>query len=393
MRDKNIAWSFLEEITVLDCSVFLPGPYCTMMLAELGANVIKVERVSSGDPVRAGTPAFFRYLNGNKKLVTLDLKKKRGVEIFLELAKRSDVVVEGFRPGVVKRLGIDFETVKEVNPSIIYCSISGYGQTGPYAHIPGHDINYLGPAGILGISGDPESGPDFSHGFQVADISGAMFALSSILAALLRSIESSPAVYLDVSMTESAAMWALPRFLEYMDRGKPSKAELMARGSYGVFETRDGQYLTLGVIEENFWASLCNILGFDDLARDTSLKGWIPRNLQRERIVPRLKKAIKEKDLDYWLEKFLEADIPASPVKDFNNWMHDPQLKYRRFLTVDDHGEVDLNRMKRFPVNSLTRPDCTTEEEPSLGKDTSTVLQGIGLSQEDVHLLKEDKII
>ena len=383
----------LKNITVLDCTTLLPGPYCTMMLAELGATVVKVERVPSGDPMRELMPGCYKYLNGNKKLIGLDLKKSKGHEVFLEFARRADVVVEGFRPGVAKRLGIDFDAVKEVNSSIIYCSISGYGQTGPYARLPGHDINYQGLTGLLSISGDPESGPEFPYGFQVADFSGAMFALISILAALLRPGDSASAIYLDISLTESLAMWMIPRFLEFLDQNCPSKAMFMGRGPYGIFQTRDGQYITLGIVEDHFWENLCKALGLEDLAADESLRGWVSRNHQRDKIVPRLKVAIKENDLDFWLKKLSKADVPVAPVKDFYNWLDDPQLKQRNFIPTNNDGTVDQNDLTRYPISSLVRERNKATEEALLGRDTSSFLQELGLTGEDIRLLREEKVI
>lgn len=384
----------LENITVLDCSVLLPGPYCTMMLAELGADVIKIERPGSGDSLRIVNPGSFQYLNGNKKLITMDLKSEKGRDLFLKLAADAQVVIEGFRPGVVKRLGIDFDAVKKVNPSVIYCSISGYGQTGPYANLPGHDINYMGLTGLLSICGDPESGrPEYPGGFQVADLSGAMFALTSILAALLRPKDSATALLLDVSMTESLSMLMMPRFLEYLGQGKPSKEVFMGRGPYGVFETRDGKYLTLGVVEDHFWLNLCKTLKLDDLASDTTLRGWVARNRNRHKILPRLKAAFMERDFDSLMENLSKADVPVSPVHSLDGWTDDPQFRYRGFYPDAVDGGVEHEGLTRFPVKGLSRARGGEGEDPILGKDTDAVLSKIGLGRDDIRILREEKVL
>ena len=384
----------LEKITVLDCSVLLPGPYCTMMLAELGANVVKIERPGSGDNLRAINPGSFKYLNGNKKLVTLDLKNEKGRDLFLKLAADAQVVIEGFRPGVVKRLGIDFDAVKKVNPSVIYCSISGYGQTGPYADLPGHDINYMGLTGLLSICGDPESErPEYPGGFQIADLSGSMFALTSILAALLRPKDSASALFLDVAMTESLSMWMMPRFLEYLGQGKPSKEIFMGRGPYGVFETRDGKYLTLGVVEDHFWENLCKALDLDDLASDKSLKGWVARNRNRDKILPRLEGAFKERDFDFLMEKLTKADVPVSPANSLDGWTDDPQFRYRGFAPDIAENKVDSDGLMRFPVGGLSRGGDRGSEDPVLGKDTDAILSEIGLGRDDIRIFREEGVI
>ena len=384
----------LKKTFVLDCSTLLPGPYCTMMLAELGANVVKIERPDGGDLMRKIFPGCYSYLNGNKKSVTLNFKKSKGRELFLKLATKAHVVVEGFRPGVTAGLGIDFDSVKKANPSIIYCSISGYGESGPYATIPGHDINYQGLTGLFSISGSPKSRPEFPYGFQVADIAGSMFALVSILAALQTPIEErSSAIHLDVSLTESLAMWMMPRFLEYVSMGKPSKEGFMGRGPYGIFETRDGQYLTLGIVEDHFWINLCNALGFYDLASDENLNSWSLRNMNRDKIVPRLKSVIKEKDLDHWIETLSKANIPVAPVMNFDNWMDNPQFRKRSFLPITEQGHVDMDNLRRFPVQTLARRQKDSPKELKLGRDTVIILKKIGVESDVITKLKSEGVI
>lgn len=379
----------LKDVYVLDCSTLLPGPYCTMMLAEMGAKVVKVERAGTGDTMREVIPGCFDYLNGNKKFVTLNLKNKDGLDLFLKMAKKADVIVEGFRPGIAKRLGIDFDSVKKVNPSIIYCAISGHGQTGPYSLAPGHDINYQGMSGLLGLSGDPDKGPGFPDGFQVADLSGSMFALVSILGALNGRNNSSDPVYLDISISESLAMWMMPRYFEYLGLNRPPKSVFMGRGPYGVFETKDNRYITIGVVEDHFWVNLCKVLGFDDLASDPSLKGWHTRNHERNKIVPRIKAAIKEKDADYWIKTMTDADVPAAPVCDFENWMDNSQFEDRGFFP----GETDNKKFRRFPVNDLIDQTIGEREQSVPGMDNIETIKELGLSENEIIQLKNDGAI
>ena len=381
----------LKDINILDCSIFLPGPYCTMMLAEMGASVVKVERAGTGEPMRTTIPGCFDYLNGNKKFVTLNLKHQKGKELFLKMAQKADVIVEGFRPGTAKRLGIDFDTVKKINPSIIYCSISGHGQNGPYAKIPGHDINYQGLSGLLGISGNPDSGTEFPDGFQAADLSGSMFALVSILAAL-NNKDKSP-VFLDIAISESLAMWMMPRYFEYLGEGKPSKSKFMGRGPYGIFEAKDGKYITIGVVENHFWDNLCKIMKFDDLASDPALGSWHARNHERAKIVPRLKVAIKEKDSEEWIRIFTEADIPVAPVCDFENWQDNPQFKYNNFIPTTADGSIDQNIFRRFPLADLDAIKSDKPEDTSVGKDNVEVMTDLGMSGKDVEKLKDEGVI
>ncbi|MCD6185987.1 MAG: CoA transferase [Deltaproteobacteria bacterium] len=384
----------LKNIRVLDCSTLIPGPYCTMMMAEMGAEVIKVERAVTGDGMRVAIPGCFDYLNGNKSFVTLNLKDKKGLSLFMKIAEQVDVIVEGFRPGIAKRLGIDFDSVKKINPSIIYCAISGYGQSGPYTNMPSHDINFQGLAGLLSISGNPDAEPEFPDGFQVADLSASMFALASILAALNGKAsrietETPDPVYLDISISETMAMLMMPRYFEYTSRNNPPKSNFMGRGPYGVFETQDKKYITIGVVENNFWLNLCNVLGFDDLTSDKSLNTWLSRNQAREKIVPRLKEAIKKQDSEYWLKVFTEADVPVAPINDFENWMDNPQFKYRKFFP----GTADKKTFRRFPVDNLIFDDTNESVKAELGKDNIKILSKLGLSKEEIDILKKEKTI
>jgi crotonobetainyl-CoA:carnitine CoA-transferase CaiB-like acyl-CoA transferase len=363
-----------------------------MILAELGATVVKIENVELGDPMRKVLPSCFDYLNSNKRLMTLDLKQKKGHDLVLKLATNADVIVEGFRPGVAKKLGINFDTVKKFSKSVVYCSLSGYGQEGPYADVPGHDINYQGLTGLLSISGNPESGPEFPDAFQVADISGSMFAVISILSALMKPQALRAPTYLDVSLTDSLAMWLMPRFMEYVGRGNPSKSEFMGRSAYGVFQTRDGKYLTLGVVEGHFWKRLCDTLGLEDLAAEPTLMDWTARNLQRERILPRLKKAMKENDLDYWLARFREENIPVASVENFDSLMDHPHFRFKRFV-LDERFESKSTRFKRYPVDSLVKKQKRRHENAMLGKDTDSILSELGISSQKRRELRQEKVI
>ncbi|MBU2645315.1 CoA transferase [bacterium] len=340
----------LQNIRILDLTGLLPGPLCTMMLAEMGAEVIKVERPETGDLIRHMSPLLYAYLNGKKQVVQADLKSENGIRYIKETVRNSAVFVEGFRPGVVKKLGIDFDNLVLENPSLIYCSISGYGQTGPNAGVPGHDINYQSITGLFSICGDPDGGPEFPSGIQTADIAGSMYALTSILAALHQP-KNAPARFLDISIANAMSMWMMPRYLEYLTRNKPPKAELMGRGAYGTFLTRDGRYLCLGVVEHHFWINLCKKLKLDDLLQDESLVGWTAINARRQEIMPRLQQLFLKQDLDYWLRELKDADVPVSAVRDIGDWTHDPQFKHNNFIPHHKDGTIDQSAFRRFPVD------------------------------------------
>lgn len=247
----------LTGVRVLDLSIWRPGPYCTQLLADLGADVLKVEP-PGGDPMRSFVE-LFATINANKRSIVLDLKDDADRERALELAAEADVVVEGFRPGVVARLGVGYEQVKERNPSIVYCSISGYGQNEPLATMPGHDLNYQAYAGMLLLRGDePEECT-----LPVADLAGGTFGAFGVLAALMARERTGEGDYIDVSMTDVLATWTGPiESNTIADAGEVSSG----LAGYGQFRTADGGWITLGIIaEDHFWRHLCDVLGFDDL--------------------------------------------------------------------------------------------------------------------------------
>ncbi|BEQ14763.1 CaiB/BaiF CoA transferase family protein [Desulfoferula mesophila] len=345
----------LSDIKILDLSALLPGPYCTMLLAAMGAQVLKVENPRGGDLMRRMSPGSFEYLNCQKELISLDLKSSRGRDLFLSLASECQVLVEGFRPGVADRLGVDFDSVAAAVPGIIYCSISGYGQDGPYKDLPGHDLNYMGLTGVLSISGDPNSGrPEFPSGPQYSDLAGSLFAVNAILAALIGQGKSREARWLDVSIAEATGMLIMPRYLEYLERGKPSKEAFMARGPYGVFQTLDGKYLTLGIVEDHFWVNFCRAAGLEELAVDPELQGWQARNRHAARVKPILERVFQTRSREDWLKTLIAADVPVAPLHDLDQWAQDPQLLARGFFGPGQEEKLFAS-LPHFPVPAMEK--------------------------------------
>ena len=271
----------LEGIKILDLSTMLPGPFCSMILADFGAEVIKVEAVKGGDLFRGGVPkigdtggAFFQ-VNRNKKSITLNLKSEEGKEIFYKLAKDADVVLEQYRPGVVKKLGVDYETIKAINPKIVYCSLSGYGQTGPYRLTSGHDLNYISYAGILGLTARKGQTPTIP-GVQIADIGGgALYAAIGILIALMGVKQNGVGQYVDTSMLDGAVSWLPVLANDYFVKGvSPKAAENILNGQnacYEVYETADGRYISIGAIEPHLWANFCDAIGKEEFKQGSVL--------------------------------------------------------------------------------------------------------------------------
>ena len=291
-------WLPLAGLRVVDFSMFVPGPFCSSMLADLGAEVIKVEP-PKGDPGRGYVPVQFRTENRNKRSIAVDLKNAKSRDLIEKLIPRSHIVVEGFRPGVAKRLGIDYETLQKHNPRIVYCSISGYGQTGPWRERPGHDVNYVAAAGGLAYPGQWLQPPARSS-LPVADMAGGSFAAIAILAAL----HSGKGAYLDLSLFESAFFMAAMR--HGLDAGVDPKAHIFPVND--VFECKDGKRLTLGILEQHFWDNFCKAVpGFDYADFSTDAK----RRANGDRLSQLLKTVFLQKTAKEWIELLETHDIPV----------------------------------------------------------------------------------
>jgi crotonobetainyl-CoA:carnitine CoA-transferase CaiB-like acyl-CoA transferase len=366
----------LAGIKVIELANMLPGPFCTLILADLGAEVIKIERPPLGDPIREIMPGAFESINRNKKSLCLDLKDDKAKEVLTNLIKQSDALIEGFRPGVADKLGFGYEKVRVFNERIIYCSISGYGQSGPYASLPGHDVNYLGVSGVLSISGDPQGPPAPWGGVQIADLCTSMYAALSITASLLAREKSGQGDYLDVSMADCLLSWAGPRLGEYFSRGKPVKGKFMNRGAYGAFQTKDGKYLALACVEDIFWKNLCRLLEREDLAQKKEYQSWSGRNAHANEINSILSKYFLEKDRAEWMTLLKNADIPCSPVNSFEELNHDPQISSKDLI----HYRNNIP-LVTFPVKFAKIKPEKIKTAPKLGEHNPEILVSLGYKE------------
>lgn len=307
----------LDGITVIDFSELLPGPFFTQSLAELGARVIKIERPPGGDNARQLGPGVFEAVNRGKQSLLVDLKDEAQRRELLKLIASADVLVESYRPGVMKRLGLDAASLCAQFPRLVVVSLSGYGQQGPWADLPGHDINYLAAAGVLAVSGTLEGGPAQSFGLPVADLCGAMYALSSTLAALLQRQHSGQGQHLDVALADCALHWMNPRLGAYGEAGAASLAdqreETLRKAAYGTFRCADGAYVTVAALEDHFWQRLCKVLDLGPFAADDyrSLKARKP---VAQAINQRIAEQLQTMDSAQAFELLARHDVPAAPM-------------------------------------------------------------------------------
>jgi len=384
----------LEGIRILDLSRLLPGPYCSMLLSDLGAEVIKFEQPGVGDYMREMIPEIFMSVNRNKKSVTLSLKSEKGKEVFYRMVEKSDVVLEGFSPGVTERLGVDYGKVSKINPMIVYCSISGFGQDGPYRDRPGHDINYLGVGGVLSLPGrvgEPPSRP----GIPVGDLSSSMFATVSILAALMARDKMGKGQYIDVSMTDSIVSWMSVRAGGYLTKGKLPKVSEMGHLSPAndIFETKDGKKITVGALEEHFWENLCKVLGLEELFNDTRYSTHKKRIENGKEISEKLRSVFLKKTRDEWLQKIEKARVPCGPVYTMEEVFSDPHIIHRGLVQEIDDPKLGKIKQVPFPVKFSETPAEVKSPPPEMGEHTEKVLLAFGYSREEIEDLKRENVV
>ncbi len=386
----------LDGITVLDLSRVGPGPYATMLMADFGARVIKVEDARQGDDIRHlfhvnGIGAGHLVFNRNKESIGLNLKDPRGRAVFLELAEKADVVLESFRPGVVDRLGVGYEDIKAINPRVIYCSISGYGQDGPYRLRPGHDINYISVAGLLGMTGLPDGTP-VMPGFQVGDASGGMFAALGTLLALRAREGSGTGQYLDVSMMDGSLHWLFEPFFKYLASGTSPRpgSERLSGGipSYNIYRTKDGRHISLGILEPHFWRNLCELLQREDLLEYQSVVGEKAAYAKAE-----LAAIFAARTLDEWREKLDGVEVCWAPVSTFDEAFDDPQVQHRGLLIEDSHPVAGKIRQLGMPIRLSGTPGEVGGPAPAHGEHTVAIMAELGHTPEEAHALRHDGVL
>ena len=386
--------SALEGIRVLDLSRMLPGPYCSMMLADLGAEVIKVEEPTLGDPTRHSPPIVdgrsvpFSQVNRNKKSIALDLKQVAGREIFLKLASRADCVLEQFRPGVVDRLGINYAAVAEVNPGIIYCSLTGFGQNGPHRDRSGHDLNYLALSGVLGLTTD-ERGKPVIPGVQVADLAGGMIAAFAILAALLAQNKTGRGQYVDVSMFDvMLSMLPIPAAHHFGGQTIEVGGKYVLSGAYpfyNVYETSDGKFMTLGALEPKFWANFCRKVDREDLIARQFDSGE-----RRNDLFKQVEEIFKARTRNDWVELMRDADCCCEPVLSMTEAFEHAQTRAREMILEPGGGSI---RQLGFGYKLSDALSRKASSAPELGEHTEELLTSIGISEDEYVRLKGAGVI
>jgi alpha-methylacyl-CoA racemase len=387
----------LSDIRVLDLSRLLPGGFCSLMLADFGAEVLKVEDTGMGDYIRWSPPyyegaedsarsALYLALNRGKRSIRLNLKEERGREVLLKLVKEHDVLLESFRPGVLDRLGVGYDRLHEENPGLVYCAITGYGQDGPYRDRSGHDMNYLGLIGLLGLTGEKD-GPPIMSGGQIADLGGgALMAAFGILAALHERERSGEGQLVDVSMADGALSWLALVAGRYLADGMvPKRGEPELAGGlvcYRPYACKDG-WVTLGALEPKFWQAWCRGVGREDLIEKQFERPGSEAHAEVERI-------FLERTRDEWQQFATQNDCCLEPVLDIAEALDSELVRAREMVVELDQPGVDKPvRQLGVPVKLSRTPGKVDKPGPALGEHTDEVLQTLGYSTGEIDALKE----
>lgn len=372
----------LEGIRVLDLSLFLPGPMLTQTMADHGADVIKIEPPGEGEPSRHlgyrtadGVSVWFRNTHRGKKSVVLDLKSSTGVDAFLKLVETADVVVEAFRPGVVDRLGVGYAAASARNPRIVYASIAAFGQSGPEARRPAHDISIEAMAGVVSLNLGNDGKPTNPH-MQVADMAGSLTALAGILMALLRREKTGRGDYIDISMQDATMAW-VPNLIGSVfaeERAPHVKEERTTGGAafFALYETADGRHVCLGGVEQKFVRNLLTALGRPDLIP----LGAEPPGPAQEPLKAYLRTTFATRTRAEWEKWFADKDVCFAPVLDLHEAFHSPQAAARDMLVRDEHGNLHIGQ----PIRFHEEPGRFQTTLPARGEHTETVLAEIGMS-------------
>jgi crotonobetainyl-CoA:carnitine CoA-transferase CaiB-like acyl-CoA transferase len=368
-----------------------------MTLGDFGADVIKIEEPGIGDPARqsrAGIKrpgAYFLATNRNKRSVTINLKNERGRGIFLKLAGKADVVIEGFRPGVMDRLGAGYRTLKALNPRLIYCAITGYGQDGPYRLKAGHDANYLSVAGLLGVNG-PKGGPPTLSGVQLADLAGgSLHAVIGILLALQARARTGEGQFVDISMTDTSLSMMYVPFASFLaNDAQPERGNEGLSGRYAcyqIYETKDGRFLSLSALESKFWENACRALGREDFIDKCFDDG------AQEQIIDAFRELFKTRTAAEWLAAFEHVDTCVALINDIAEMIRDPQIKHRGLIAEIEHPTEGRLKQIAPTVKLSATPGAIVAPPPRLGEHTREILKNLDYSDETIESLAREGVV
>jgi formyl-CoA transferase len=393
----------LEGVRVLDLSRVLAGPYCTMMLADLGADIIKIEAPGSGDDTRhwgppfaqGGESAYFLCVNRNKRSMTLNLKSDQGIHILKKLIEQSDVLVENFRVDTLEKWGLGYDELQRLRPGLIYCSITGYGYSGPYRNLPGYDFIIQAQGGVMSITG-PEEGEPYKVGVAIADITAGLYACNAILAALFDHQRGGRGQRIDISLLDSQIAWLANVGSNYLISGEKPVRYGNAHPNivpYQTFKARDG-YFAVGIGNDGQWRQFCEQAGRMDWAKDLRFKTNADRVENRDQLIPMLDDLFIQANIAHWLSILEAAGVPCGSINSIDQVMNDPQVKAREMVIQVPHPTAGNIRMVASPLKIPTAPVRVRLPPPLLGEHTEQLLHDLlGLDGEAVEALRAGQVI
>lgn len=383
----------LEGVRVLDCSQILAGPFCSMLLADMGADVIKIEKPNGGDDTRRMGPPFidtesaaFLAMNRNKRSIVLNFKEQSGVQAMKTLVKDADIVIENYRTGTMARLGLGYEDLKNINPGIIYCSISGFGRTGPYANRGGFDLVAQGMSGLMSITGVPDS-PPVKVGVPIADMNAGMFATYGILTAYINKLRTKKGQYLEISLLEAAiayTVWESAGYFATGDIAEPLGSSHRNSAPYQALKTKDG-HINVGAPNQSNWERFANAIERSDLVTRNEFKDNASRLINRESLERELELTLTTKNSSEWLEVLEKSGVPAGPILNISEVWNDPQVEARNMKVTLDHPTAGKITNIGLAAKLYSTPGRITKPAPLLGEHTREILVDAGYSKKNIE--------
>ena len=383
----------LEGVRVLDCSQILAGPFCSMLLADMGADVIKIEKPNGGDDTRRMGPPFidtesaaFLAMNRNKRSIVLNFKEQSGVQAMKTLVNDADIVIENYRTGTMARLGLGYEDLKNINPGIIYCSISGFGRTGPYANRGGFDLVAQGMSGLMSITGVPDS-PPVKVGVPIADMNAGMFATYGILTAYINKLRTKKGQYLEISLLEAAiayTVWESAGYFATGDIAEPLGSSHRNSAPYQALKTKDG-HINVGAPNQSNWERFANAIERSDLVTRNEFKDNASRLINRESLERELELTLTTKNSSEWLEVLEKSGVPAGPILNISEVWNDPQVEARNMKATLDHPTAGKITNIGLAAKLYSTPGRITKPAPLLGEHTREILVDAGYSKKNIE--------
>ena len=391
----------LSGIKVLDLTRVLAGPYATMILSDLGADVIKIEQPEIGDesrnfgPFKNGFSLYFMSVNRGKRSITLDLKTDRGKDIFKQLVKQSDILVENFRPGTMKKLGLDYETLAAEHPALIYAACSGFGQTGPFAEKGAYDMIIQGMGGIISITGEPD-GPPVRVGTSISDITAALFTTIGILSALHNRNSTGKGQLVDVAMLDSLVAVlenAIVRYFATDEIPQPLGSRHPAITPFEAFESADG-HIIIAIGNDTLWAKFCEHVDQKNLISDPRFSTNVERTANHSELFPILSEIMRQRTTDEWIDALENIGVPCGPINTIDKVVNHPQVQARNMITQVIHQMTGAVEVPGLPIKLSDTPGDVDIPAPNLGEHTVEILTDVlKMSTDEVKQLKQERII